>query len=120
MNRHPADEPAFPPEDWADLTIVDAHQHFWDPAVNYHPWLRDEPPIRFRYGDYGAIRRRYLPPDYLADAAPIRVQKTVYVETEWDPDDPVGEMLYVESMRQEFGLPTVAVAHVELDQPEAA
>ncbi len=25
--------------------IVDAHQHFWDPRVNYHPWLCDQPPI---------------------------------------------------------------------------
>ena len=37
--------------------IVDAHQHFWDPATHYYPWLNDEPPIRFRYGDYRAIRR---------------------------------------------------------------
>jgi predicted TIM-barrel fold metal-dependent hydrolase len=58
------------------FAIVDAHQHFWDPGVNYHPWLTDEPPIPFRYGDYGAIRRRYLPPDYLADAAPYRVDKS--------------------------------------------
>ena len=34
------------------------------------PWLSDEPPIPFRYGDYRPIRRRYLPPDYRADAAP--------------------------------------------------
>ena len=44
------------------MQIVDAHQHFWDPVANYHPWLRDEPLIPFRYGDYRAIRRRYLPP----------------------------------------------------------
>lgn len=103
----------------AGLAIVDAHQHFWDPAANYHPWLRDEPPIAFRYGDYRAIRRRYLPPDYRADAAPIRVDQTVYVETEWDPADAVGEMRYVERLRREFGLPTVAVAHARLDAPDA-
>lgn len=49
--------------------IVDAHQHFWDPRVNYHPWLCDQPPIPFRYGDYSALRRPYLPADYFADAA---------------------------------------------------
>lgn len=102
----------------AGMAIVDAHQHFWDPVANYHPWLRDEPLIPFRYGDYSAIRRRYLPPDYLADAAPIRVERTVYVETEWDPTDPVGEMRYVASLRDTFGLPTVAVAHARLDGPE--
>jgi predicted TIM-barrel fold metal-dependent hydrolase len=103
-----------------DLAIVDAHQHFWDPATNYHPWLRDEPPIPFRYGDYRAIRRRYLPPDYLADSAPIRVDKTVYVETEWDPADPIGETRYVEQLRPQYGLPTVVVAQASLDRPDAA
>lgn len=100
--------------------IVDAHQHFWDPALNYHPWLRDEPQVPFRYGDYRAIRRRYLPPDYLLDAVGFRVEKSVYVETEWNPADPVGEMRYVEQLRREFGLPTVAVAQAWLDRRDAA
>ena len=63
----------------ADFPIVDAHQHFWDPARNYHPWLRDLPPVAFRYGDYGALRRPYLPADYFADAASFPIAKTVYV-----------------------------------------
>lgn len=100
--------------------IVDAHQHFWDPRVNYHPWLCDEPPIAFRYGDYRAIRRPYLPADYLADARPHPVVKTVYVETEWDPRDFVGEMRYVERLRRETGFPTVAVAGAFLDRADAA
>ena len=102
------------------FAIVDAHQHFWDPGANYHPWLRDEPPIPFRYGDYRAIRRRYLPPDYLADAAPYRIEKSVYVETEWDPRDPIGETRYVESLRRDYGLPSVAVAQAWLDRDDAA
>lgn len=97
------------------FAIVDAHQHFWDPALNYYPWLNDEPPIPFRYGDYRALRRRYLPPDYLRDAAGFEIEKTVYVETEWNPADPVGEMRYVEELRREHGLPTVAVAQAWLD-----
>jgi predicted TIM-barrel fold metal-dependent hydrolase len=102
------------------FAIVDAHQHFWDPGVNYHPWLNDEPPIPFRYGDYRAIRRRYLPPDYLADAAPYRVDRTVYVETEWDPRDPVGETRYIGELRRDYGLPSVVVAQAWLDRDDAA
>ncbi len=49
-----------------------------------------------------------------------RVEKSVYVETEWDPRDPVGEMRYVEGMRREHGLPTVAVAQAWLDRDDAA
>ena len=94
--------------------IVDAHQHFWDPRVNYHPWLCDQPPIPFRYGDYSALRRPYLPADYFVDAKNHQVVKTVYVETEWDPGDPVGEMRYVEKLRRETGFPTVAVAQARL------
>ena len=73
------------------FAVVDAHQHFWDPTRNYHPWLCDEPPIPFRYGDYRALRRPYLPPQYRADAAPFEVTHSVYVETEWDPHDPAGD-----------------------------
>ena len=102
------------------FAIVDAHQHFWDPAVNYHPWLCDEPPISFRYGDYSAIRRRYLPEDYRADAAPYTVAKSVYIETEWDPRDANGEMAYVEQLRAATGLPSVAVAQAWLDRNDCA
>lgn len=119
-NNRAAEVPAPTSDALHGLAIVDAHQHFWDPVANYHPWLRDEPPVPFRYGDYRAIRGRYLPPDYLADAAPIRVERTVYVETEWDPADPVGEMRYVDGLRGRYGLPSVAVAQAWLDKPDAA
>ena len=51
-----------------DGPIVDAHHHFWDPANNPHPWLSGSENIPFRYGDYSAIKRRYFPQDYFADA----------------------------------------------------
>jgi predicted TIM-barrel fold metal-dependent hydrolase len=102
------------------LPIVDAHQHFWDPRANYHPWLCDETPVAFRYGDYSALRRPYFPADYLADAAGHEVVKTVYVETEWDPRDPLGETAWVERLRRETGLPTVMVAQAWLDRDDAA
>ena len=102
------------------FAIVDAHQHFWDPRVNYHPWLCDQPPIPFRYGDYAALRRPYLPADYFADAAPHRIVKTVYVETEWNPVDPIGEMRYVQTLRRGTGFPSVAVAQAWLDRDDLA
>ncbi|MEO8305365.1 MAG: amidohydrolase family protein [Betaproteobacteria bacterium] len=113
-----ASESGQPPA--AGFPIADAHQHFWDPAAHYYPWLSDEPLIAFRYGDYRAIRRRYLPADYLRDASPYRVVKSVYVEAEWDPDDPIGEMRYIDEIRAEHGLPTVAVAQAWLDRDDAA
>jgi predicted TIM-barrel fold metal-dependent hydrolase len=100
--------------------IVDAHQHFWDPRANYHPWLRDEPPIAFRYGDTSALRRNYLPADYFADAGGHAVVKTVYVEAEWDPRDPLGETAWVEQLRRDTGFPTVMVAQAWLDRDDVA
>jgi predicted TIM-barrel fold metal-dependent hydrolase len=101
------------------FSIVDAHHHVWDPSANYHPWLRDKPVIGFRYGDYAKINRRYLVPDYLADAHNWQVAGTVYVEAEWDPLDPVGEMDYIAKLRRESGLPSVAVGQIRLDGGEA-
>ena len=95
--------------------IVDAHHHVWDPDVNYHPWLRDKPVSGFRYGDYTAINRRYLVADYLADAHNWQVAGTVYVEAEWDPQDPAGEMDFIAKLRRESGLPSVAVGQIRLD-----
>jgi predicted TIM-barrel fold metal-dependent hydrolase len=100
--------------------IVDAHQHFWDPVANNHPWLKPESNIPFRYGDYAAIKRRYLPDDYLADAAGHEICETVYVETEWDPATPIDETRYATGLAERFGLPNAIVAQAWLDRCDAA
>ncbi len=104
----------------APFPIVDAHQHFWDLRVNYHPWLCDEPPSLHRYGECSALRRNYLPADYFNDARGFEVLKTVYVETEWDPRDPLGETAWVERLRRETGFPTVMVAQAWLERADVA
>ena len=100
--------------------IVDAHQHFWDPIANDHPWLRPDVMIPFRYGDYSAIKRPYLPDDYRRDAAGHAVCETVYVETEWDPNTPLDETRYASGLSARYGLPTVIVAQAWLDRDDAA
>jgi len=99
--------------------IVDAHQHFWDPQINYHPWLAQGADIPFRYGDYSSIKRCYLPPDYFADAGEHDVVQTVYVETEWDPRDPIGETRFIEQIAARYGVPNAIVAQAWLDHPDA-
>lgn len=103
-----------------DLPIVDAHQHFWDLGLGRHPWLRAEPPAPFRYGDTRPLRRRYLPADYFADVGPRRVVKTVYVEAEWDPTDPVGETRWVHELAARDGVPSAVVAQAWLDRGDVA
>jgi predicted TIM-barrel fold metal-dependent hydrolase len=96
--------------------VVDAHQHFWVLERNYLPWLCDQPPIPFRYGDYNALRRSYLPDDYRRDSASQNVVKTVHVETEWDPADPVGETRWLQTVIEASGLPHAVVAQARLDR----
>ncbi len=97
------------------FAIVDAHHHLWDLDRNYHPWLCDEPAIPSRHGDYRAIRRSYMPEHYRRDADGLAVVKTVYVETEWDPEDPVGETRWVARVAAEHGMPHAVVAQAWLD-----
>lgn len=101
-----------------DLPIIDAHHHFWDPTKNYIPWLCDEPPIAFRYGDYRTLRRPYLPADYRRDHGHHRVVKSVYIETEWNPRDPVGETRWIESIARAHGLPHAVIAQAWLDRED--
>jgi predicted TIM-barrel fold metal-dependent hydrolase len=100
--------------------IVDAHQHFWDPVANNHPWLKPDSNILFRYGDYSAIKQRYLPDDYLIEAAGHQVRETVYIETEWDPETPIDETRYATSLSERFGLPNAIVAQAWLDRDDTA
>jgi predicted TIM-barrel fold metal-dependent hydrolase len=106
--------------DMAPLPIVDAHQHFWDPIANDIPWLRAVTPVPFRYGDYRALRRPYLPPEYRQDAGRHRIVKTVYVETEWSPADPIGETRWAEAVAAAHGVPNAIVAQAWLDRADVA
>jgi predicted TIM-barrel fold metal-dependent hydrolase len=99
--------------------VIDAHQHFWDLDRNPYPWLQDPEPIPFRYGDYSALRRTYLPADYARDVAPYRIVKSVHVEAEWERTDPVAETRWLEGLAAREGRPTACVAHAALDHPEA-
>ncbi|MGO4407921.1 amidohydrolase [Bosea sp. RAF48] len=98
--------------------IVDAHQHFWDPERNPHPWLKPDANIPFRYGNYSSIKRRYLPAEYFVDTADHDVRQTVYVETEWDENDPIGETRYAAGLAEKFGVPNAIVAQAWLDRPD--
>lgn len=101
--------------------LVDAHHHYWEPGEGRQPWLRPEARIPFRYGDYEAIKRDYLPPDLDRDAASAGVQLvgSVTMETEWDDDDPLGEIAHIESVHDRFGQPSAAIGRVRLDASDA-
>ena len=65
------------------------------------------------------MRKPYLLADYRADSAGWKVERGVYVEAEWDPRDPLGEMNFIAEVRK-GGFPTVAVAQAWLHHDDCA
>ncbi len=92
-----------------DLPVIDAHHHFWDLALNKHPWLCGPERIPFRYGDYSPICRTYLVDDYKRDSAGHNVVKTVHMEAEWDETDPVGETRWLHELHDRTGYPHAVI-----------
>ena len=76
-----------------EVPIVDAHHHLWQLSGGplTYPWLQDPQPHDFFLGEYGALKRDYLPADYRRDAAGHHVVKTVHVEAECRRDQQVAE-----------------------------
>lgn len=97
--------------------VIDAHHHVWDLA-NDLPWLKDER-VPFRYGDYSAICRDYMPVDYRADIAGWPVVGSVYVEAEWARDKAADESRWIAAVSKVEGLPSVVVAWCDLAAPDA-
>jgi predicted TIM-barrel fold metal-dependent hydrolase len=97
--------------------IVDAHHHLWDLARNPYPWLEAEPEPDAWVGDITPIRRDYLVEEYVAEAAPCGVVKSVHVQAEWDPADPVGETRWLQAVADEHGFPHAIVAAARLEDP---
>ena len=95
------------------MPIIDAHHHFWDLSLNKHPWLIGKKQINnFRYGDYSAICKNYLLDNYKNDWSDHKIVKSVYVETEWDPSDPIGESRWIQNYYDQNGFPNALVSQV--------
>lgn len=100
------------------VPFIDAHQHFWDLGRNPYPWLQDPEPIPFRYGDYSALERNYLPADLARDTEGFAPVKTVHIEAEWERASPVDEIRWLSALAAETGRPSACVAHAALDAAE--
>ena len=100
--------------------IVDAHHHLWDLRRNRYPWLVDEPMIPFRYGDYGKIRRDYLPADYRRDSALQNVVATVHMEAEIDHAHEVDETRWIHEIAEVHGFPNAVVGHARFARDDVA
>lgn len=103
-----------------DIEIVDAHHHLWDLSRLHYPWLADAPPVAFRYGDYAAIRRSYLPADYRRDSARQRVVATVHMEAEVRRGDEVAETAWLHEVAARHGFPDAVIGHAAFEDADVA
>ncbi|HEY7325505.1 MAG TPA: amidohydrolase, partial [Streptosporangiaceae bacterium] len=60
------------------LPIVDAHHHVWDLAARPQPWLDTSPAL-------APLRRTFLLPELIPQAASAGVSATVVVQTVSEP-----------------------------------
>lgn len=104
-----------------DLRIIDAHHHFWDLDGDGHwPWIQDEYNEQFFLGDYNAMRRTFLPREYLAETAGWNILGTVHCEAERSRSEQVAEDDFLQGLSDATGgrFPIAAVAHVGFLQPD--
>lgn len=105
------------------LQVVDPHVHFWDLRTHRYPWL-EHPGTSF-VGDVHALKHDYLVDTLLKEAGSVEVLKVVHVEANHDPEDPVEETRWLQSMADEAkhvegacgGLPNAIVAWADLSAP---
>jgi predicted TIM-barrel fold metal-dependent hydrolase len=100
--------------------FVDAHQHFWKLDAHPYPWLQGETVPNFRYGDYSALKRNYLPADLARDTRGFVPARTVHIEAEWERADPVAETRWLTGLAATEGRPSAIVAHAALDRGDVA
>ncbi|WP_211907424.1 amidohydrolase family protein [Pikeienuella piscinae] len=103
------------------IAFVDSHHHLWDVERNHYPWLRETDHDR-GWGDWSALRKSYLAADLLADAAGLPLVKSVHVQANFDPTDPVGETRWLHEVAEDpasRGLPHGVVAFADLSAPDA-
>lgn len=103
------------------IRLIDPHMHMWDLTRHYHGWLQDDPLPHSPAGDLRPIAgRSYLPDDYLADAADVKLLGTVHIECGLPADDQLSETDWLQSMADSCGVPSVIVAGAVLEHPSVA
>ena len=96
--------------------VIDAHHHLWDLQAVDYPWLRAGGVRRF-FGDPTPIQRDYLPADFRADAAGLRVAGSVHVQVGAAPAASVAETVWLQAQAEKTGLPSAIVAFADLTDP---
>ncbi|MEM8948401.1 MAG: amidohydrolase family protein [Pseudomonadota bacterium] len=95
--------------------IVDAHHHIWRQMDL--PWLMGPMQPRI-FGPYDAIRRDYRIEEYLDDIEDAGIEKSVYVQANWTPDQFEDEVAWVQSVADSHGWPNAIVGYADFMQKD--
>ncbi|MFD0857821.1 amidohydrolase family protein [Roseovarius aquimarinus] len=99
--------------------IIDAHHHLWAPDTDPEGvgWVWLKKPGRRQFGDPAPIRRDYLLPEFMAEAAPDRLTGSVHVQVDNALPDPVAETRFVQRISDASGFPIAIVGFADLAAP---
>jgi L-fuconolactonase len=89
--------------------FVDAHVHFWDPALLPYPWLSAQ----------SAIARAHRPADFRAEVGDRMPRHTVFVQAECDRARSFDEVAWVEGLARAEPDISAIVAFAAMDQGRA-
>jgi predicted TIM-barrel fold metal-dependent hydrolase len=97
--------------------MIDCHVHFIDASRFCFPIFRQRSAaFEALVGDYSALPRRYLPADYLADAAGLHVEGTI--SADFMSSTPLEELRWAQSLANAGGHPTGMIACVDFRAPD--
>lgn len=101
--------------------IVDAHHHLWELSVNSYPWLMQSGPHPMFGTEYGLLKQDYTVADFLADIDGLPVLRSVHLQADHDPADPVRESRWlaeVATRPPSKGFPHAIVGYADFFDPQ--
>jgi predicted TIM-barrel fold metal-dependent hydrolase len=87
--------------------------------MHTHAWLEPTGGVQ-ALGGLEALRRDFLPADYLADCANQPIEATVHIEALWDRADVLGETRWLETLDKGKNIAARYIAAAPFGTPEAA
>lgn len=94
------------------MRLIDAHHHLWDLEKHRYLWHEQSS------AEEGTGRGTYLIGDYLADAGQHGLYRSVHVEGNFDPSDPVAETAWLQQVADVHGFPNGIVGYAALHEPD--
>lgn len=96
--------------------IIDSHHHLWE-WKNY-PWLTAPMTPKMYGDDYSGLRQDYLVGDLQSDFGSNKIIKSVHVQANYDPSDPVGETNWLQNVADNSGFPHAIVGYADMTNPD--